>query len=215
MTNAPSLLRELKGLRVLVIHPQDGEAHIVLDHLQRIGCRVEQCWPVPTHLPEGVDVVLLAVELSQRASTQALVESLSEQAPPIIAVVGYENPSMLQLVLETQPAAVIERPLRPFGLLTQLLMARAAWRARIDMLAELRKLQSRQPAVSKIAMAKALLMARYRLGENDAHRRLQREAMASRSSMEVVAQRIIEVGGLPTYKADDPRLCMKNRWGEV
>ncbi|MBD8613454.1 ANTAR domain-containing protein [Pseudomonas putida] len=192
MTSAPSLLRELKGLRVLVIHPQDGEARIVLDQLQRIGCIVEQRWPVPTTLPEAVDVVLLAVELSQRSNTQILVESLSEQAPPIIAVVGYENPSMLQLVLETQPAAVIERPLRPFGLLTQLLMARAAWRARIDMLAELRKLQSRQPAVSKISMAKALLMARHRLGENDAHRRLQREAMTRRTSMEAIAQQIID-----------------------
>ncbi|MEB2871257.1 ANTAR domain-containing response regulator [Pseudomonas rhizosphaerae] len=192
MTSAPSLLRELKGLRVLVIHPQDAEARIVLDQLQRIGCIVEQRWPVPTTLPEAVDVVLLAVELSQRSHTQTLVESLSEQAPPIIAVVGYENPSMLQLVLETQPAAVIERPLRPFGLLTQLLMARAAWRARIDMLAELRKLQSRQPAVSKISMAKALLMARHRLGENDAHRRLQREAMTRRTSMEAIAQQIID-----------------------
>jgi branched-chain amino acid transport system substrate-binding protein len=181
-----------QGLRVLVIHPQDAEARIVLDQLQRIGCIVEQRWPVPTTLPEAVDVVLLAVELSQRSNTQTLVESLSEQAPPIIAVVGYENPSMLQLVLETQPAAVIERPLRPFGLLTQLLMARAAWRARIDMLAELRKLQSRQPAVAKISMAKALLMARHRLGENDAHRRLQREAMTRRTSMEAIAQQIID-----------------------
>ena len=42
MTSAPSLLRELKGLRVLVIHPQDAEARIVLDQLQRIGCIVEQ-----------------------------------------------------------------------------------------------------------------------------------------------------------------------------
>lgn len=194
MSSAPSLLRELKGLRVLVIHPVDAEARVVLDQLQRIGCIVEQCWPVPERLPDDTDVVLLAVELSQRLNTQSLVEGLSEQAPPIIAVVGYENPSMLQLVLETQPAAVIERPLRPFGLLTQLLMARAAWRARIDMLAQLRKLQTRQPAVSKISMAKALLMARHRIGENDAHRRLQRDAMASRSSMEAVAQSIIDAG---------------------
>ncbi|MCK9818346.1 MAG: ANTAR domain-containing protein [Candidatus Pseudomonas colombiensis] len=197
MNTAPSLLRELKGLRVLVIHPEDAEARVVLSQLQRIGCIVEQCWPVPTFLPAAFDAVLLAVELNQRANTQALVESLDEQAPPIIAVVGYENPSMLQLVLETQPAAVIERPLRPFGLLTQLLMARAAWRARIDMLAQIRKLQTRQPAVSKISMAKALLMARYRIAESEAHRRIQRDAMARRISMEAIAQGIIDAG-LPT-----------------
>lgn len=192
MTLASSLLRELKGLRVLVVHPQDSEAHIVMDHLQRIGCIVEQCWPVPTHLPTGIDVVLLAIELGQRSRTQVLIEGLGEQAPPIIAVVGYENPAMLQLVLETQPAAVIERPLRPFGLLTQLLMARAAWRARIDMLAQLRTLQAREPAISKISMAKAFLMARHHVSEPDAHRRLQREAMAKRTSMEAVARQILE-----------------------
>ena len=42
--------------------------------------------------------------------------------------------------------------------------------------------------------AKALLMARHRIGENDAHRRLQRDAMASRTSMEAVAQTIIDAG---------------------
>ncbi len=52
----------LKGLRVLVIHPVDAEARVVLDQLQRIGCIVEQCWPVPAHSPEHTDVVLLAVD---------------------------------------------------------------------------------------------------------------------------------------------------------
>ena len=76
-------------------------------------------------------------------------------------------------------------------------MARAAWRARIDMLAQIRKLQTRQPAVSKISMAKALLMARYRIAESEAHRRIQRDAMARRISMEAIAQGIIDAG-LPT-----------------
>lgn len=41
MTQLLSLLRELKSLRVLVIHPLDAEVRVVLDQLQRIGCIVE------------------------------------------------------------------------------------------------------------------------------------------------------------------------------
>jgi AmiR/NasT family two-component response regulator len=110
----------------------------------------------------------------------------------MIAIVGYENPSMLQLVLESQPVAVIERPLKPFGLLTQLLMARNVWRRRNEMLVEIRKLEIRQSVVSRISMAKTLLMARHGLSEPDAHKRIQREAMARRCSMDVIAQHIID-----------------------
>ncbi|WP_455925456.1 ANTAR domain-containing response regulator [Pseudomonas putida] len=187
-----NLMGELKGMRVLVLHPHDAEAHIVLGHLQRIGCQVQQQWPVPERLPTGVDVVLLSIELDQRKAIERLVESLDEQAPPIIAIVGYENPSMLQLVLLSQPAAVIERPLKPFGLLTQLLIARSFWRRRVAMLAEIRKLEIRQSAVSRISMAKTLLMARHGFSEAQAHQRIQRDAMAQRCSMDAIAQRIID-----------------------
>jgi AmiR/NasT family two-component response regulator len=186
------LLAELKGLRVLVLHPQDAEARMVQGQLQRIGCECEQHWPIPATLPKGFDAVLLSIELEERLAIQALVASLDEQSPPMIAIVGYENPSMLQLVLESQPVAVIERPLKPFGLLTQLLMARNVWRRRNEMLVEIRKLEIRQSAVSRISMAKTLLMARHGLREPDAHKRIQREAMVRRCSMDVIAQHIID-----------------------
>lgn len=194
---AASLLGELKDLRVLVLHPQDAEARLVVGQLQRIGCRVTQVWPVPTVLPGETDVVLLSIELDQRAAIDALVAGLDEQAPPVIAIVGYESPSMLELVLSAQPAAVIERPLKPFGLLTQLIMARATWRRRMELLKQLRKLEVRQSAVGRVAMAKMLLIARHGISEDEAHKRIQRQAMAQRSSVEVVARAIIEHEPVP------------------
>ncbi|MDR5886426.1 ANTAR domain-containing response regulator [Vreelandella janggokensis] len=188
MTTAPSLLQELKGLRVMVVHPRDGEAKLVIGHLRRIGCQVEICWPVPPELERAPDVLLLSIEADQRDAIQKLTNSLGEQAPPIIAIVGYENPSMLQLVLETRPAAVIERPLHPFGLLTQLMMARAAYRQRRE---ERIAMQQQEARRATIALAKALLMVRENLDEKAAHRRLQREAMSRRDTMEAVAERLI------------------------
>ncbi|MFF7709390.1 ANTAR domain-containing protein [Pseudomonas sp. NPDC007930] len=196
MTAAP-LLGELKGLRVLVLHPLDSEARLVIGQLRRIGCEVEQAWPVPALLPGAADVVLLSIELDQRAAIASLVAGLDEQAPPLIAIVGYESPSMLELVLSAQPAAVIERPLKPFGLLTQLIMARAAWRRRVELLAQIRKLEVRQSAVGRVAMAKMLLIARHGISEGEAHKRIQRQAMAQRCAMEVVARAIIEHAASP------------------
>lgn len=190
MSTTPSLLRELNGLNVLVVHPQDNELRVVTSHLQRIGCVVQHCWPVPKGLP-ATDVAILAVEMEQRDTILALCAGLGENAPPIIAIVGYENPSTLQLLLETRPAAVIERPLKPFGLLTQVLMARVAWKRKVEMLEQIRQLQVKHSVVSKISMAKTLLMLRHGYGERDAHKRIQRDAMSQRCSMGAVAEAII------------------------
>ena len=39
-----SLLRRLRRMRVLVIHPDDVEREMFLAHLRRIGCQVESMW---------------------------------------------------------------------------------------------------------------------------------------------------------------------------
>ena len=41
------ILRDLRGLRVHVVHPPDTERTKLVEHLRRIGCMVETHWPVP------------------------------------------------------------------------------------------------------------------------------------------------------------------------
>ena len=72
-------------------------------------------------------MVVLPIEEDYRDAIQKLAEGLTE----LSAAGGHrriENPATLQLVLQSGCAGVIERPIRPFGLLTQLLLARTAWR---------------------------------------------------------------------------------------
>jgi two-component system, response regulator PdtaR len=45
------LLRRLRRMRVLVIHPDDEERALFLAHIKRIGCQVEGVWPAPGTLP--------------------------------------------------------------------------------------------------------------------------------------------------------------------
>lgn len=185
------LLRELNGLRIAVLHPLDAEGRILVSHLQRIGSEVTQAWPIPTTLEADVDVVVMAIELDQRENMARLVAQRTDLSPPLIAIAGYENPSMLQLVLESGAMSVVQRPVKPFGLLTQLLMARTLWRQRAASLAYIRKLEGRFAVVSKVTMAKTLLIAREGLTEQEAHRKIQRLAMAGRTTMEEVAESII------------------------
>ena len=51
------LIEDLRGARVLVVHPRDAEGDKLIDQLKRIGCNVRGMWPPPAELPRDVDTV--------------------------------------------------------------------------------------------------------------------------------------------------------------
>ncbi len=57
----PAILRDLRSLKVVVIHPQDQDGEELLAQLQRIGCDVEVCWPRLDCLPFGTGLVFMAM----------------------------------------------------------------------------------------------------------------------------------------------------------
>ena len=67
---AIQILRDLRGLRVHVVHPPDTERTKLVEHLRRIGCMVETQWPVPDSWTGDSDVMLLAIEHDVRADIQ-------------------------------------------------------------------------------------------------------------------------------------------------
>ena len=69
---AIQILRDLRGLRVQVVHPPDNERVRLVEHLRRIGCMVEMQWPVPECWSRQLDVMLLAVEHDARGDIQRL-----------------------------------------------------------------------------------------------------------------------------------------------
>lgn len=194
------ILRDLRGLRVQVIHPPDGEGVSLVEHLRRIGCSVEAQWPVPEAFATTADVVLLAVEADSRDAIRRLLKTADGIPPTIIAIVGYENPSTLQIVLEAGALAVIERPVRPFGLLTHLTLARSLWTERQDCEKRIRKLERKLAGIQKIQRAKSILMANQGLSEEEAYATIRQQAMAKRIAMEEMASAIINANDLLTYR---------------
>jgi AmiR/NasT family two-component response regulator len=200
---AIQILRDLRGLRVHVVHPPDSERTKLVEHLRRIGCMAEVQWPVPDCWADGVDIVLLAIEHDVRKEILQLLKSNDGNRPTLIAVVSYEDPSTLQLVLEAGAVAVIERPIRPFGLLTNLTIARSLWLERRETDKRIRKLERKLSGLQRIQKAKAILMDGQGLTEADAYESIRRQAMAKRLSMDDMAAAIIHANELLQYRVKD------------
>ncbi|ADY68262.1 MULTISPECIES: ANTAR domain-containing response regulator [Rhizobium/Agrobacterium group] len=199
-----ALLRDLRDLKVLVIHPRTSEGEFLVDHLRRIGCTVSCLWPVPAELPHGTDVVFLAMEDEARPEIERLLKCLPNPAPTMLAIVGYENPSTLQIVLESGALAIVERPIKPFGLLTNLAIARSLWLERQRLVKEARKYKRKVLGDQKLARAKAILMANRGTSENEAYREMREQAMARRVPIDEIANSIINAEQLlrPSQKHD-------------
>ncbi|TCK16771.1 AmiR/NasT family two-component response regulator [Ancylobacter aquaticus] len=193
---AMQVLKDLRGLRVHVIHPPDEERPSLVEHLRRIGCAVETAWPVPAQWPAGADVVLLAIEPDARADIVSLLKVDPGKRPTLIAIVGYENPATLQIVLESGAVAVVERPIRPFGLLTQLTIARTLWLEREEARKRVARLEHKLAGLQTIQRAKSILMENLGLSEEDAYQSLRRQAMAKRMPLEDMAASLIHASEL-------------------
>lgn len=187
-------IRDLRDLRILVVHPPDEEARRLSEHLNRIGCKPEMLWPPPRRFDKQADVVLLAFDPTQAEAMQRFTRQLGDVT--LLAITDYENPRLLQAVLESGALAVIEKPVRPFGLLTNLVLARSLWHDQRRMQAKVDKLDRKLAGMRKINRAKAILMEQRGLSEDDAHKLLRDQAMAKRTTMEDIAGAIINANEL-------------------
>lgn len=189
------ILHDLRGLRVQVIHPPDSEGVELVEHLRRIGCQADAVWPIP-ETTGGADVVVLAIEHGSRSAILRLLRGVDGIRPTLIGVVGYEDPSILQIVLESGAHAVIERPVRPFGLLTQLTIARSLWLAQREAARQLQKAERRLAGAQNMQRAKSILMTANGMTEAEAHQTIRRKAMSKRVPVEDVALAIINANEL-------------------
>lgn len=184
-------LNDLRKLKVKVLHPENSEGLFLLDHLRRIGCTATMQWPIPAKYTNDDDVLLLAIEDTARDEISALVAGFGPKTPTIVAIVSYENPTALQMVLESGANAVIERPIKPFGLLTNLALARLSWQKQQHSLQELRRFKRKLSGDKQLNRAKLILMAAYGITEYDAHQEIRKQAMAQQKPMEDIAETII------------------------
>ena len=185
----PPQLKELRALKIAVIHPDDADGMQLTQQLQRIGCQVQAFWPPVQVLPAGIDIAFMAVrpdiiglrfEWTQR-----------EDAPTVIAVVTYENPTIVDAVLALGAQAVLPSPVRSFGLLTALVLARETHKENRSLMHRLRKVEAKLLGARHLADAKAVMMKTHDISEAQAYDLIREQAMSKRTTMEEIAAMIV------------------------
>ncbi len=181
-------IRELRGTRVLVVHPADEEIDELIRHLRRIGCQTRLAWPLQPSFPIDVDVVFFSIWPTGPATVP---EFTAEPGPSLIAIVDFENPTALRSLLDTNAHSFISKPIRPSGILSSLVMARAQHGYQNRLLNKVAKLEETLRSRREIERATRILMEVKGSSEDSAYQLIRQQATAQRLAMGVVARSII------------------------
>ncbi|KAA0595960.1 AmiR/NasT family two-component response regulator [Azospirillum lipoferum] len=197
------LLRDIRNFRVAVVHPKDTEMDELLRQLLRIGCEVSVHWPPPQERLTGVDLIFL--DMTKLLSEQGKLSwSVDADGPPIIALLDYESPTVLEALVEHGARGFVGKPVRPFGLLTTMFLAHHAAAGAHRMQRRLAKAERRLDGLKKVAKAKAILMDSRRISEDEAYRLLRERAMARRTTIEAVASAVIDASEILSRESRYP-----------
>jgi AmiR/NasT family two-component response regulator len=197
--STPDLLRNLRNTRVLVFHPKDADGELLAQQLERIGCQVITMWPPLADLPDSVDVVFCAVRPDHAALRCPWMEG--EPPVPVIAVINYENPTVVDAVLRLGAHAVLVSPLRSAGILSSLAMAKHQHAELRDARRRAARLEQKLQSANQISTAKAILVRTRNVSDEEAYRIIREQAMSKRTATEDIARAIIHADGILSYSA--------------
>jgi len=191
------LMRDLRTLRVAVFHPADQDGKELVLQLRRIGCHAQAFWPPFPVLPEGIEVVFLAVRPNMVLPDWT--SSQNSASPTVIAVVTYENPTVIEAVLKVGAESVIASPIKAFGLLATLVVARRVNNSLRTLARQNQRLEAKLSGVRKVAEAKSILMAARNISEDDAYQVMREQAMARRVTVEQIVAVIVDANGILSF----------------
>lgn len=185
-----AVLKDIRELNVVLVHPQDQDGEELGGQLQRLGCKYQTFWPDLHTLPAGTDLVLLAVRpetLSLKYPWMGLPST-----PPLIPVVTFENPITLAAVLQLDAFATIASPVRSAGLLTAIAVTVTQHRTRRILQRYIDRLEQKQAHSHVIGEATKILMESRSVDRIEAYNLLRSRAMLKRESIEATASGIVK-----------------------
>lgn len=189
-----NLLRQLRRVRMLVIHPEDSEREILLAHLKRVGCTVECRWPAPEALPDNIDVVLFLLNRNQ--GDRSLAWMSGAQAIARIAIIAFETPEILGELQRVNAHGVISKPIRIFGILAALTNAIGLANHENRLKQRIRTLDETLKSRRVIEKAVSILCESRDITEDEAYRRLRDKAQSSNVTIASVAAAVVASSGI-------------------
>lgn len=182
------LFDDLRHLRVAVIHPPGEDRDILHGQLKRIGCQVRWIWPFCPTRPPDTDVIFFLVDREQTVTADWCA---TETEAVLIALIDYENPTVLGALLETNASAVITKPFRSFGILSTLVLARSSNDYKRRLNSKVKRLEDTLRSRRDIEKAVSLLMGRKGVSASEAYETMRRQATVQRIPVAQVATDLI------------------------
>lgn len=200
------LYEDLRSICVAVIYPPGEDRDIVVQQLQRIGCRLKIVWPFPAEPPRDADVIFFSV--SQELEGNSTWAASAVHAA-LVALSDYESPTTLKLLLDTHAHGVLTKPFRSSGVLSTLVLARSSKGFQERQQSKIDKLETTMKSRRQIEKAIRMLAEHQHLTEAQAYEHMRSRATSLRVSVAEVAAMLIEaqeameklgLGRIPPHK---------------
>jgi AmiR/NasT family two-component response regulator len=183
------LYEDLRSICVAVVYPPGEDRDVVVQQLQRIGCRLKIIWPFPAEPPKGADVIFFGVSQDLEGNTSWTASAVDAA---LVALSDYESPTTLKLLLDTHAHGVITKPFRSTGILSTLVLARSSQGFQQRQQGKIDKLELTMKSRRQIEKAIRVLVENQRMSEVQAYEHMRSRATSLRVTVAEVAAMLIE-----------------------
>jgi two-component system, response regulator / RNA-binding antiterminator len=187
-------VQNFRGKHALVLHPADPNRTVLESTLVRLGLGVTSIDPTASEpipsIRERVDLAFLDVDSD---GSWAPPWDLSDI--PLIAIIGHESPSRLQQAFELLPSAFLLKPVRPSGVYTAIFFAVNGHARDRQQARAVASLEARHHARRLVMKAVLRVMECHGVDDDEAYRRLRKESMRLRITVEDLSSRILGTNG--------------------
>ncbi|WP_413723096.1 ANTAR domain-containing response regulator [Sodalis sp. RH23] len=184
--------RRIRSCKVVIFHPDDDDLKILTQQLHRIGCQSLTIWPPVKEVPDDIDAIFWAVRMEYLAD-----EYLMQHTDiPVIAIINYENPTVIDAALHVGAKTLMSSPIRPIGVLSSLVMAfknHYDWK---DLNRRMEKLSTKLRIADVISQAKVIISTIRGVDELEAYAIIREMAMNERMSIEDMSKSLIRANEL-------------------
>lgn len=186
---AGALPSEINQLDIVAALRRDEGGELLIRELQRTRARVRHLWPLPERLPEDTDVIF--VDLAPGLQNH-IPWIPGEPKAALVLTIPAVPPPDLELLRNCAPDAVLHRPWSTHAILASLVLARTRFTYEQRLRRRIEKLDDTLRSIRNVERAKAILMAKENMREEDAYHFLRRQAMARRVSLSAIAAAIVD-----------------------
>jgi AmiR/NasT family two-component response regulator len=178
-----------KTPQIKVFCPEDPDGLTLSQQLKRIGCTVEHRWPPPQEIDDQIDLIFLF--LAPEAE-ETCYPWLQQEHPPVISVINFENPAVVDEALRIGSMGMMVSPVRALGILSTVMMALQHTKHYEKTDERIQRLENKVNSARTIDEAKKIFIAMHGVAESDAYEMLRTQAMNLRLQIEEVARQVIQ-----------------------